>query len=187
MMGAESTWVAHGVGYDLVTRSKLEILPLMSQLDDQSRFFTKLFGADPAKVIAAVRRVGPPGTMPEASAPVPFDAGPVVEMVVSRPLQPGEKVDKEAAQGGGSSGQGGQGRGGYTRGGGGGGGANGGGGAPSVNTDQPERFGAAGPTARVVRAWLSARASTLTGKPATPGPPRHSRRRPRQLRAGHLG
>src|ERR1019366_4584910 len=41
MMGAESTWVAHGVGYELVTRSKLEILPLMSQLDDQSRFFTK--------------------------------------------------------------------------------------------------------------------------------------------------
>jgi hypothetical protein len=167
MMGAESTWVAHGVGYELVTRSKLEILPLMSQLDDQSRFFTKVFGVDPAKVIAAVRRVGPPGTMPEASAPVPFDAGPVVEIVVARPLQKGERVDKADAQGGGSSGQGGQGRGGYTRGGSGGGGANGGGGAADVNTDEPSRFGASGPTARVVRAWLSARASTLTGQPAT--------------------
>ena len=92
MMGAESTWVARGVGYELVTRSKLEILPLISQLDDQSRFFTKLFGAEPAKVIAAVRRIGPPGSAPEASAPVPFDAGPVVEVDVPRPLNKGEKA-----------------------------------------------------------------------------------------------
>src|ERR1035437_3539087 len=96
MMGAESTWVAHGVGYELVTRSKLEILPLMSQLDDQSRFFTKLFDAEPGKVIAAVRRIGPPGSMPEASAPVPFDVGPVVEMDVPRPLRKGEKVQDES-------------------------------------------------------------------------------------------
>jgi hypothetical protein len=108
MIGAESTWVARGVGYELVTRSKVEIAPLMLQLDDQSRFFVKLFGVDPARVIATVRRVGPPGSAPEASAPVPFDAGPVVEIVAPRP------------------------------------------------------------TDRVVRAWLSARASALTGNPAPP-------------------
>jgi hypothetical protein len=134
MMGAESTWVAHGVGYELVTRSKLEILPLMSQLDDQSRFFTKMFGAEPARIVAAVRRVGPAGTnsttgstrtFPEASAPVPFDAGPVVELIVVRAPAKGQKPATE-----------------------------------------PEGFGASGPTARVVRGWLSARASVLTGKPA---------------------
>ncbi|MFI5245990.1 MAG: hypothetical protein ACHQQR_12235, partial [Gemmatimonadales bacterium] len=112
MMGAESTWVARGVGYELVTRSKPEILPLMSQLDDQSRFFTKLFGAEPAKVVAAVRRIGPPGSMPEASAPVPFDVGPVVEMAVIRPLKKGEKASDESAGRGGYSGRGGQERGG---------------------------------------------------------------------------
>src|ERR1039458_5192782 len=107
MMGAESTWVAKGVGYELVARTKPEILPLMSQLDDQSRFFVKLFGADPAKVVAAVRRVGPPGSMPEASAPVPFDVGPVVEMDVIRPLKKGEKAPDESAGRGGYSGRGG--------------------------------------------------------------------------------
>src|ERR1035437_8841743 len=157
MMGAESTWVAHGVGYELVTRSKLEILPLMSQLDDQSRFFTKMFGAelasivaagrfstkmfgaDPPRIVAAVRRVGPAGTnsgpnsstgttraLPEASAPVPFDVGPVVEVIVVRAPAKGQKPE-----------------------------------------NGPEGFGASGPTARVVRGWLSARASALTGKPAS--------------------
>src|ERR1035437_6091649 len=139
MMGAESTWVAHGVGYELVTRSKLEILPLISQLDDQSRFFTKMFGAEPARIVAAVRRVGPAGTnagtnsstgttrtLPEASAPVPFDVGPVVEVIVVRAPAKGQKPE-----------------------------------------NGPEGFGASGPTARVVRGWLSARASALTGKPAS--------------------
>ncbi len=152
MMGAESTWVAHGVGYDLVTRSKLEILPLMSQLDDQSRFFTKLFGADPVKVIAAVRRVGPPGTAPEASAPVPFDAGPVVEMIVMRPAEKGEKVDKDATQRTANTGRG---------------GSRGARGAPAdANPDDADRSGLLGPTTGVVRAWLSGRASALTRQAA---------------------
>jgi hypothetical protein len=151
MVGAESTWVARGVGYELVARSKLEIPPLMSQLDDQSRFFNKLFGADPAKVIAAVRRIGPPGSIAEASAPVPFDAG--IEIVIARPPTSDEAAALEkqrAARGGpygGSTGRA--------------------GGAPDTpGADGPERFGASGPTARVVRAWLSARASALTGKAA---------------------
>ena len=132
MMGAESTWVAKGVGYELVTRAKVEVLPLMSQLDDQSRFYEKMFAAPPSKVIAAVRRVGPPGTPPEASAPVPFDMGPVVEMVVVRVAPADAKK-------------------------------------PKVETpeEREERFQAKGPTDGVVRAWLSARASKLTGQPAT--------------------
>ena len=165
MMGAESTWVARGVGYELVTRSKLEILPAMNQLDDQQRFYAKLFDTEPAKVIAAVRRVGPPGTMPEASAPVPFDAGPVVEMDVPRPLRKGEKVNDESSGRGGYAGRG-QGRGGDRggdRGDGGGGGAMG-----ATAADALTRFAAAGPATRVVRAWLSARASSFAGKPATP-------------------
>lgn len=155
MMGTDSTWVARGVGYELVTRSKIEILPLMAQLDDQSRFYAKLFDAEPAKVIAAVRRIGPPGTMPEASAPVPFDVGPVVEMDVPRPLRKGEKVQDESSGRGGYGGRGGQDRG------------NDGRGATGANADALTRFAAAGPTTRVVRAWLSARATTLSGKPAT--------------------
>jgi hypothetical protein len=135
MVGAESTWVARGVGYELVTRSQLEIPPLISQLDDQSRFFNKLFATDPAKIIAAVRRLGPPGSIPEASAPVPLDLGPVVEIVTARPLTSQEVAAQEKQR-------------------------------ASQPTDGPERFGASGPTARVVRAWLSARASALTGKPA---------------------
>jgi hypothetical protein len=132
MIGAESTWVAKGVGYELVTRAKIEVLPLMSQLDDQSRYFEKMFAAPPSKVIAAVRRVGPPGTPPEASAPVPFDLGPVVEITVVRatPVDP-KKPKVETAE------------------------------------EREERFQAKGPTDRVVRAWLAARASALTGKPAT--------------------
>ena len=150
MMGAESTWVARGVGYDLVTRSKPEILPLMAQLDDQSRFYTKLFDADPAKVIAAVRRIGPPGSVPEASAPVPFDVGPVVEMDVVRPLRKGEKIQDEPP-----------GRGGYA-------GRGRGGAAGEVYGDSPARISTGGPTTRVVRAWLSARATKLSGRPSTP-------------------
>jgi hypothetical protein len=133
MMGAESTWVAKGVGYELVTRSKLEVVPLMSQLDDQSRFFEKMFVAPPGKIIAAVRRVGPPGTPPEASAPVPFDQGPVVELTVVRTAP----VDPQKAK-------------------------------VETPAERAERFEAKGPTDRVVKAWLAARASTLTGKPATP-------------------
>jgi hypothetical protein len=128
MVNGETTWVARGVGYELVTRTKLEIPPLLSQLDDQSRYFTKEFAVDASKVIAAVRRVGPPGAVLEASAPVPYDVGPVVELLVPRPLAKGEKA------------------------------------APAE--DQPEPFTAAGPTAPIVRAWLSAHATALTGKRA---------------------
>ena len=127
MVNAETTWVAHGVGYELVTRSKLEIPPLLSQLDDQSRYFTKEFGADPGAVIAAVRRVGPPGSRREASAPVPYAAGPVVELLVPRPLAKGEQA---------------------------------------ADPDDLERFSPSASTVPLVRAWLSARASALTGKPA---------------------
>lgn len=127
VVNGETTWVARGVGYELVTRAKLEIPPLLTQLDDQSRFFTKEFGTDPGRVVAAVRRVGPPGSVAEASAPVPYNAGPVVEMLVPRPPAKGEKPAAEDA----------------------------------------ERIGAVGPTTAVVRAWLSARATMLTGKPAS--------------------
>lgn len=168
MMGAESTWVAHGVGYDLVTRSKLEMPPLISQLDDQSRYFTKEFGVEPGKVIAAVRRVGPPGAVLEASAPVPFDVGPVVELIVLRPLLKGEKAakaDNGSTQGGGYSGRGGS-RGGAGRGSGGQAGGGDSTAIPPGTPDEAERFSGSGPTARVVRAWLSAHASKLTGQPA---------------------
>lgn len=136
VVGAETTWVAHGVGYDLVTRSKLDMPPLIMQLDDQSRYYVKEFGADPGKVIAAVRRVGPPGAALEASAPVPFDVGPVVEMVVPRPLLKGEKAAKPGDE-------------------------------TTPRSGYAERISALGPTARVVRAWLSARASKLTGQRAS--------------------
>jgi hypothetical protein len=129
VVNGETTWVARGVGYELVTRSKLEIPPLLAQLDDQSRYFTKEFGVDAGKVIATVRRVGPPGAPVEASAPVPYDVGPVVELLVPRPLVKGEKA------------------------------------APAEQ--ESEHFAAAGPTAPVVRAWLSAHATALTGKRAS--------------------
>jgi hypothetical protein len=170
MMGSETTWVARGVGYELVARSKTDIPPLIAQLDDQSRFFVKEFAVEPAKIIAAVRRVGPPGAVLEASAPVPFDVGPVVELIVMRPLLKGEKAakpDNESSQGGGYSGRGGGSRGGMGRGGSGSNGQNGTPGDATANTDEAQRFGASGPTARVVRAWISARASKLTGKPAS--------------------
>ncbi len=133
MMGAESTWVAKGVGYELVTRAKVVVVPLMSQLDDQSRYFEKMFASPPSKVIAAVRRVGPPGTPPEASAPVPFDVGPVVEVTIVRTAPADAKKAKA-----------------------------------ETPEEREERFQAKGPTDRVVKAWLAARASALTGKPATP-------------------
>ena len=165
MMGAETTWVAHGVGYDLVTRSKLEIPPLMSQLDDQSRYFAKEFGADPGKVVAAARRVGPPGSLLEASAPVPYNVGPVVELLVPRPLAKGEKIEKPDDESSQRSSYGRGSRGGMGRGSGSSTGQDTTGALPDIG--DPERFGAVGPTAPVVRAWLAARAATLTGKPAS--------------------
>ena len=164
MVGTETTWVAHGVGYELVTRTKLEIPPLLSQLDDQSRYFAKEFGADPGKIVAAVRRVGPPGALLEASAPVPYNVGPVVELLVPRPLAKGEKLEKSDDEG--------SPRGSYGRGSRGGMGRSAGGSDTSTSSalpdiGDPERFGAVGPTAPVVRAWLAARAATLTGKPAS--------------------
>lgn len=163
MVGPETTWVARGIGYELITRQKPDVLPLIAAFDDQSRFFVKVFGAEPSKVIATVRRVGPPGAALESAAPVPLDEQPVIEVVYHRPLEKGEKASADSSQRTAQSSRGGRGgsRGSY----GGRGGATTGDGRGAVDPLGDE--GAS--TSRIVRAWLSARATKLTGKPGIAG------------------
>ncbi len=71
LMGSETTWVARGNGYDLVSRTREEIVMLQPALDEQGRVFRRLFSAEPERV--EVRVAGAPtrpGAPPQAPPPL---------------------------------------------------------------------------------------------------------------------
>ncbi|MDE3172956.1 MAG: hypothetical protein KGN74_07780, partial [Gemmatimonadota bacterium] len=137
VVAGETTWVTPGAGYEIVARTRRDIADVDSGVARESAVYQQLFGQPPARVIVAVRRIGP-GRSADG-----FAAGP--------PLPPGELTPVvEAAIFDASS-----------RGGAGGRGDSGGGFPGSAGPDAA--------TARVMRAWLSARATALTGRPPTQG------------------
>ena len=131
MVGGETTWVAHGDGYELVARTKGEIAVLQPELERTSNMFKRAFPHDTlARVVATVRRISPPSAGPvRGAAPVPAaTTGPVVEL-----LLPDAKLRDEERK-------------------------------------RPQSFG--GRTMEneivrpVLRSWLAAHVSKVTGKPA---------------------
>ncbi len=143
VIAGETTWVTRGPGYDIVGFTKKDIADVDSAVARESKAFSDVFGAAPPRVVASVHRVtigdGDPAYQPEPPLP-PGDLAPVVEVPVV--VRTGNANSRNQVSGGRY------------------GGAGAAGGAPGVD---------AIPTERVARAWLSARATALTGHPGTQG------------------
>jgi len=134
MVRGETTWVTHGRGYELVGRSRADLVTLQPALDRASAFLTQIYPGDTlAHIVAAVRRTPAPGKPYLTAAPVPDDArGAQVELVL---------VDPKAFE------------------------------EQRKNANTPPRADdmrmlGGNPIMPAIRAWLSARASHLTGTPA---------------------
>jgi len=84
MVGAETTWVTGGLGYELVARSRLDLAILQPGLDEQARLFRRVFSADPARILVVARHPGRrAGDPPQPAPALPADAiGPVIEVIV---------------------------------------------------------------------------------------------------------
>lgn len=139
VVGSETTWVTHGKGYELVGRTRAELLMVQPALDRAAAFLSAIYPHDSvATIVASVRRAPAPGKPFVAAAPVPSDVrGTRVELVL---------VDRKAMEEQRKSGGGGERE----------------GPPPGADIGMP----GAGPIAPAVRAWLSARASRLTATPA---------------------
>jgi hypothetical protein len=160
MMGADSTWVARGPGYELVARSRPDMPLLNTELGRLGRAYKGAFGSDAETIIVSVRRVTPDPHIGTAPPPLPPSKNPVVEAVVGDVAVLPEEASGEFGRAGRAGGgrQGGQGR--------------GQGGPPresmGARAENAGRAGALGIARRVLHAWLSARATTLTGRAAEP-------------------
>ncbi len=169
LAGSESTWVARGPGFELRARSRPDMPRLNTTLHQLAEVYGRAFGSDPALVIVTVRRLSREAQTVLPAPSVPATTEPVVEMTVG---PAGDPVDEESLRMGlrEAEGRGGEadrsGRGGAGRG-------QGLGGINGVDAPGTRRsFGvtrpaALGTVARVERAWLSARATALTGTAAT--------------------
>ncbi|MDB4876368.1 MAG: hypothetical protein JWM41_2814 [Gemmatimonadetes bacterium] len=134
LVDGQTTWVAHGTGYELVGRSKADIAALQSQLDREAAVVRRVFPADSlARVVIKVRRASAEGQPFVAAAPIPTTTrGAVVEVVLANPKAKKDKEkDKAPANAGGQ-------------------------GLLAERT----------PTLPVMRAWLSAHATSVTHTPA---------------------
>lgn len=133
LVGSETTWVARGQGYELIGRSKADLVALQSSLDREAAMIQRVFPEDTiASLVVTVRRAVAAGNPFVSAAPYPTTIhGPVVEVVLPAPTA---KKDPEK-------------------------------GSPAAVLGiglLAERT----PTLPVVRAWLSAHASRITGAPA---------------------
>ncbi len=95
LVGSETTWVTRGDGYELIGRSKADLVTLPSQLDREAAMFRQLFPADTIrKVVVTVRRVAPVGKPYVTAAPFPPGTlSTVVEVVL--PDTSAKKKDPE--------------------------------------------------------------------------------------------
>jgi uncharacterized membrane protein YgcG len=98
IVGGETTWVAHGSGYELVGRSKSELVTLQPQLDREAATFRRLFASDSlVPIVVTVRRLPAEGKPFVPAAPVPTTTpGAVVEVVLPDPKAP---TDRESGRG----------------------------------------------------------------------------------------
>lgn len=130
----ESTWVTHGKGYELVGRTRSDLVALQPALDHASAFLSQIYPHDSvAPIVATVRRAPVPGKAFVAAAPVPADIrGIQVELVLVDPKALEEQRKKRDGK------------------------------SPGAEVGMP----GGSPVTPAVRAWLSSRASRLTGSPA---------------------
>ncbi len=87
LVGSETTWVARGHGYELIGRSKADLVALQSPLDRQAAMIQRVFPADTiASLVVTVRRPVAAGKPFVSAAPYPTTVhGPVVEVVLPDP------------------------------------------------------------------------------------------------------
>jgi len=160
MMGADSTWVARGPGYELVARSRPDMPLINTELGRLARSYRSAFASDPTTVIVTVRRVTPDPHVATAPPPLPPSRNPVVEAVVGEvmvlPDEASGRFGREGRSGGGRQGAQGRDPSGPPR------------EAMGARAGGLGRAGALGTARRVLHAWLSARATTLTGHAAEP-------------------
>lgn len=87
MVGSESTWVSHGPGYEVVGRTRGDLVLTHATLERVSGTMRRLFPADSlATLVVRVRRLPPDGE-PFLPAPtlLPDERRPTVEMVIADP------------------------------------------------------------------------------------------------------
>jgi hypothetical protein len=85
VVNGETTWVTRGSGYELVGRTKNEVVAVQSQLDREAAIVHRVFPSDSlTHVIVAVRRATPEGKPFVPAAPTPSTVRePVVEVVIA--------------------------------------------------------------------------------------------------------
>jgi hypothetical protein len=86
----ETTWVTRGAGYELVGRSKADLVTFQPALDREAAMFRRVFPIDSlVPVIATVRHQQPEGKPYVTAAPTPAEEkGFVVELVIPDPKTP---------------------------------------------------------------------------------------------------
>ena len=148
----ESTWVARGAGYELVGRTKRDLVMVQPQLDRAAILMRRLFPTESlAPVVVAVRHNIYEGQELRSAAPVPATKLPVVEVLLPperAPRERGAAPDRQRPSGR---------RGGPPAG-------LPGGGMQGVMA--AGMFASRDPVMPVIRAWLAAHASAVTHAPA---------------------
>lgn len=158
MVGTESTWVAHGSGYELAALSKTDIALTQQSLDRAAHAFSQAFDTTPPQIEVAL--IDPAGDKSDQkSTPVPATKVPVVQVMVGGPgaMRAGPPSGRDDNEGGERGENGGEEGGESSRFGRGGG--RGFGGAEGLRGSNSAMRGP-------MRAWLSARASALDGRAA---------------------
>jgi hypothetical protein len=99
LVGSETTWVTRGSGYELVGRSKADLLVLPSQMDREYAMLRRLFPADTIPtLVVTVRRLVPAGKPFVSAAPVPPGThSTVVEVVLPDPNAKRKDPEKGSA------------------------------------------------------------------------------------------
>jgi hypothetical protein len=140
VLRGETTWVATGTGYELVARTRADIAQIEPTLDRQATLFQRVFGEAPAMLGVRVVRFARDGHAALVPAGAPTTAGPVVDAIIDeRPREGGIGEGTERGQRGGR------------------------GGASGGAVAMAGAVMGAGSAEHVTRAWLSARASKLSG------------------------
>ena len=166
VVASETTWVNYGLGYQLVALSKRDIAAVDSSVAHQSKMYDQVFGSWPAQLTVLVSRVNTDSRAYDRTVTPPIPAGMSGQVVEIRLLDGNAANEGDRGRGG----RGGYGGVGGERGGMGGRGGVYGGYPPGGGRGRGAMPGSLDdPTQVVTRAWLSARATKLTGRAATSG------------------
>jgi hypothetical protein len=87
LVGSETTWVARGRGYELVGRSRSDLVAVQPSLDRAASYLAQIYPHDSVTaIVATIRRIPAPGKPFVAAAPIPTESkGERVELVLFDP------------------------------------------------------------------------------------------------------